>query len=99
MQKLTSPDFAYVGSEDVLSGQELAEATKSCALQKFRLSSPRLKILSSTSAMLTYTSDQEESCAGKQGPSRLFNVDVFVLRGSKWLVTSHLEAAASSESR
>jgi hypothetical protein len=95
MQALTTSDFIYVGSEGVLSGKELGKATRGCTLRNFELVSPKVKTLSPTSATITYTAHQDESCAGKPLPSVLFNVDVFVRRGGKWLVSTHAEAAAT----
>jgi len=99
MQMLTTPDFTYVGSEGILSGQELAEATEGCVLRSFRLTSPEVKVLSSTSATLTYISHQEESCAGKALPSVLLNADVFVRRDGKWLVSTHMEAPPTDQGK
>jgi len=99
MQTLTTPDFTYVGSEGILSGQELREATKDCFLRNFRLTLPRVKVLSSTSTILTYISQQEESCAGKPLPSVLLNADVFVRRNGKWLISTHMEATATHQAK
>ncbi len=99
MHALTISDFTYVGSEDVLSGKELGESTRGCTLRSFSLTSPRMKILGSTSAILTYTARQDELCDGKPLPSVLLNMDVFVRRGGKWLVSTHMEVAAANPSR
>lgn len=99
MQTLTTSDFRYVGSEGVLSGEGLGEATKSCTLRSFRLTSPQMKILAPTSAILTYTSSQDESCDGKPVPSVLLNVDVFVLRRGQWLVSTHMEVATAGSKK
>ena len=99
MQTLTTSDFTYLGSEGVLSGEELGEATKGCTLRSFTLTSPKMKILAHTSAILSYTSSQDESCDGKPGPSVLLNVDVFVLRRGRWLVSTHMEVAAAGSNK
>ena len=99
MQALTTPDFTYVGSEGVLSGEQLGEATRDCTLRSFKLTSAKAKIVSPTTATVTYTAHQDESCSGKALPSVLFNVDVFVRRGGKWLVSTHMEAAATDQTR
>lgn len=99
MQALTTPDFTYVGSEGILSGQQLAEATKDCVLRNFKLTQPKVKILSPTSLMLTYIARQDESCAGKPVPSVLFNTDILVRHAGKWLVSAHMEAAAADQSK
>jgi hypothetical protein len=54
-------------------------------------------VLSPKSAVLTYVAHQDEACDGKPLPSVLFNVDVFVQRGGKWLVSTHMEAAATDQ--
>lgn len=97
MQTLTTPDFTYVGSEGILSGRDLGVATKDCELRSFTLGSPRIKVLSSTSATLTYIAHQDESCAGKPLPSILLNADVFVRRNGKWVVSTHMEATATGQ--
>jgi Domain of unknown function (DUF4440) len=99
MRTLTTSDFTYVGSEGVLSGEELDETTKSCTLRSFKLTSPQMRILAPTSATLSYTSSQDESCAGKPVPSVLLNVDVFVLRRGQWLVSTHMEVAAAGSKK
>lgn len=99
IQTLTTPDFTYVGSDGVLSGEELGETTKGCTLRSFMLTSPKMKILAPTSAILTYTSRQDESCDGKPVPASLFNVDVFVRRGGQWLVSTHMEAVATDPNK
>ena len=95
MRSLTTMDFTYVGSEGFLSSQELGEATKGCTLRSFSLTRPTMKLLGSTSAILTYISRQDETCDGKSLPSTLLNVDVFVRNGGKWLVSTHMEVAAT----
>jgi len=99
MQALTTPDFTYVGSEGILSGQQLADATKDCVLRSFKLTQPTMKILSPTSTILTYIARQDESCAGKPVPSVLFNTDIFIRRTGKWLVSTHVEAAATDQGK
>lgn len=61
--------------------------------------SSRMKVLSSTSATLTYVAHQEESSAGKPLPSVLLNADVFVRRNGKWLVPTHMEATATDQGK
>jgi hypothetical protein len=98
MQALTTSDFIYVGSEGILSGTELGRATEDCTLSNFALTSPDVKILSSTSAILTYTAHQDESCKGRPIPSVLFNADVFVRHGERWVVSTHMETPAADAS-
>jgi hypothetical protein len=99
MQALTTSDFTYVGSEGVLSGKELGEATKGCSLRTFTLTSPKMKILAPTSATLTYTSRQDQSCDGKPTPAVLLNVDVFARHGGQWLVSTHMEVSAANSNK
>lgn len=95
MRALTTSDFIYVSSEGILSAAELGKATHDCILRNFALSSPKAKILSPTSAILTYTAHQDESCKGKPIPSILFNADVFIRRGERWIVSAHMETPAT----
>jgi hypothetical protein len=91
MQALTTADFTYIGKEGVLSGRELAEATKTCTLRSFSLSKPKMKLLSANTAVLAYVAHQEESCDGNPTAPVLLNQDVFVRRAGKWLVSTHME--------
>lgn len=93
MQTLTTSDFTYVGTEGVLSGPELNEATKGCVLKTFTLAGEKIKTIGANAAVLTYISHQDEACDGHAMPSTLVNLDVFVKRNGKWLVTNHMETA------
>ncbi len=97
MQQLTTRDYLYVGEEGILSGPQLAAATRNCTLKSFTLSEARLQRLGSDGAILTYIARQDESCNGASVHPQLINQDVFVHRLGKWLIANHMEVEPNTK--
>jgi len=96
MQTITTPDFVFVGTPGVLSGEQLAKAAQSCKLNNFSLSDGQVRLLGKDAAVLIYVAHQDYSCNGKPEPSVLLVADSFTKKGGKWLIVSHAETESAA---
>jgi hypothetical protein len=89
---VVAPNFLFVSRQGIFDAEGLAGAVQSCTLKTFKLSAPRARLLSPTSALLLFKVHQEASCMGKPEPADFYVTDAFIRKGDTWLISVHTES-------
>jgi uncharacterized protein DUF4440 len=65
-----------------------------CDVKSYELSDIKVTFLSSSTAIITYKSAQDATCAGQAVPPVVWSSSVYVMRGGRWFAASHQETTA-----
>lgn len=92
---MLADDFAIVGSDGVMTKTQMLEDMKKYDLTEFTLSDFRMVKVDADLAVLTYTTTEKSSYAGKPTPGKPAHASsAWVNRGGKWLAVYHQESEA-----
>ncbi|HSE18247.1 MAG TPA: nuclear transport factor 2 family protein [Pyrinomonadaceae bacterium] len=89
-------DAVMIGDSGVADKKTSLSAMESmaCDVKSYELSDIKVTFLSSSTAIMTYKSAQDATCAGQAVPPTVWSSSVYVLRGGRWLAASHQETPA-----
>ncbi len=86
-----TPEFTYVGPEGVLPTEQLAGVVQGCALNRYSVLEPQVRVLTADAAVLVYRHRQEATCRGKRMPPEMLGSDSYVRRDGRWRIAVHTE--------
>ena len=89
-------DAVMIGDSGVADKKASLAAMEgmACDVKSYELSDIKVTFLNNGTAIMTYKSAQDATCAGQAVPPVVWSSSVYVMRGGRWLAASHQETAA-----
>ena len=91
-----SADAVMIGDSGVADKKTSLSAMEgmACDVKSYELSDIKVTFLNNSTAIMTYKSAQDATCAGQPVPPSVWSSSVYVLRGGRWYAASHQETTA-----
>jgi hypothetical protein len=91
-----SADAVMIGDGGVADKKTSLSAMEgmACDVKSYELSDIKVTFLNNSTAIMTYKSAQDATCAGQPVPPSVWSSSVYVLRGGRWYAASHQETTA-----
>jgi hypothetical protein len=89
-------DAVMIGDSGVADKKASLSAMEgmACDVKSYELSDIKVTFLNSSTAIITYKSAQDATCAGQAVPPVVWSSSVYVMRGGRWFAASHQETTA-----
>ena len=89
-------DAVMIGDSGVADKKASLTAMEgmACEVKSYELSDIKVTFLNSSTAIITYKSAQDATCAGQAVPPVVWSSSVYVMRGGRWFAASHQETTA-----
>ena len=91
-----SADAVMIGDTGVADKKTSLSAMEgmACEVKSYELSDIKVTFLNNSTAIMTYKSAQDATCAGQPVPASVWSSSVYVMRGGRWYAASHQETTA-----
>jgi len=89
-------DAVMIGDSGVADKKTSISAMEgmACEVKSYELSDIKVTFLNNSTAIMTYKSAQDATCAGQPVPPSVWSSSVYVMRGGRWYAASHQETTA-----